>query len=115
MNIAAVYLLHRFFYRLTDFFYHWFMGGSRNISHGFISALERMDKTFAAKITLRHFFEPLYQDYSVIGRILGVIFRTIRLALAAVFYLALAIIFFAVWVVWILIPVVIIGYVFYES
>lgn len=115
MNIAAVYLLHRFFYRLTDFFYHWYMDGSRFLFHAFISTLERLDRIFAVKITLRHFFEPLYQDYSVIGRIVGVVFRTLRISLGFGAYVLVGAVFSAIYGAWLALPVVIIGYAFYKA
>ena len=87
MNFALVYIINRFFYRVFDFFHHWYVRASRTIAHTFISFLEWLDETFALKITLQHFFEPLYKDYSILGRILGVIFRTGRIILATLVYL----------------------------
>ena len=85
-DFALGYLLHRFFYRIFDFFRHWYVDGSRVIAHTFISTLERIDRSLAVKITLQHFFEPLYKDYSIIGRILGVFFRSIRILIGGVAY-----------------------------
>jgi hypothetical protein len=101
-DFALGYLIHRFFYRIFDFFRHWYMGGSRIIAHTFISTLENMDRSFAVKITLQHFFEPLYKDYSVIGRILGVVFRSFRIVFGAVVYVAITVFFAVAYVVWIL-------------
>ncbi len=110
MDFAFVYLLQRFFYRFFDFFHHWYVDGSRRFAHVFISALESADRTFAVKITLRHFFEPLYRDYSVIGRILGIVFRTGRIIIGSVIYLAIALIFAVIYLLWLVIPAVIIFY-----
>jgi hypothetical protein len=101
-DFALGYLVHRFFYRIFDFFRHWYVGGSRIIAHAFISTLEDIDRSFAVKITLQHFFEPLYKDYSVIGRILGVIFRSFRVAIGIVIYAVIAVCFAVAYVIWIL-------------
>lgn len=110
MDFALVYLVQRFFYRLFDFFHHWYVDGSRAIGHRFISALESADRSFAVKVTLVHFFEPLYRDYSVIGRILGVIFRTGRIIMGALAYFFIALFFAFIYVVWLAIPATIIFY-----
>jgi hypothetical protein len=104
-DFALGYLLHRFFYRIFDFVRHLYVHGSRMIAHQFISTLESADKSFAVKITLSHFFEPLYKDYSIIGRILGFIFRLVRVVIGLVIYAAITVCFAIAYVVWVLAPV----------
>jgi len=110
MNFAAVYLVRRFFYRLLDFFHHWYIDGSRNFGHWFISSLESLDRTFAIRITLRYLFHPLYKDYTIIGRILGFIFRSARIFLGLAVYSLLTILFLVIYVGWLLVPLLIIIY-----
>jgi hypothetical protein len=110
MDFSFVYLVQRFFIRFIDFFHHWYVDGSRAFGKHFMSALSTADRSFAVAITARHFFEPLYKDYSIIGRILGVVFRSGRIAIGAVAYLFLAIIFACAYVIWLAIPAVIIFY-----
>ena len=110
MSFALVYLPARFLYRLLDFFRHWYGEGSRAIGHAYISQLTEMDRTWALRVTLGHFFEPLYGDYTMVGRILGVIFRTGRVGIAGVIYLGLSLIFGAVYLTWVGLPV----YVLYQ-
>ena len=110
-NFALGYLIHRFFYRIADFFRHWYMDGSRVIAHRFISTLEEIDQTFAVRITLRYFFQPLYKDYSVIGRILGVVFRTGRILIGGAIYLVITLLFLAFYLIWVAVPAGIIFFV----
>ena len=58
-----------------------------------MATLTAADQSFAVAITLRHFFEPLYKDYSVIGRIFGIVFRTFRVVIGGVLYLFIALVF----------------------
>jgi hypothetical protein len=109
-SFSLVYLVQRFFYRLFDFFHHWYVDGSRAFGHAFITALAEVDKVVAIKITLRYLFQPLYKDYTVIGRILGIIFRTIRILVGAVIYLILVAAFLVAYLIWILIPAAILVY-----
>ncbi|MGC9968299.1 MAG: hypothetical protein ABSC29_01030 [Minisyncoccia bacterium] len=110
MDFAPVYLVQRFFYRLVDFFRHWYIDGSRAVGHRFITALEEADRSLAVKITLRYFFRPLYGDYTVVGRILGIVFRTGRILIGAVVYAVIAAFFLLFYLAWLAAPIVIIFY-----
>ena len=106
MDFAPVYLVWRFFYRIADFFHDWYIDGSRFLGHKFYALLLDMDRTLAIQITMRHFFEPLYGDYSVVGRVVGMIFRTGRIIIAAVFYVFITILFMIVYLAWIAAPII---------
>jgi hypothetical protein len=110
MDFAPVYLVARFFYRILDFFHHWYVDGSRVIAHKFISTLEDADRSLALKITLRYFFQPLYKDYTIIGRILGFVFRSIRIVIGAVVYLLVAMLFALFYLAWVAAPITILIY-----
>jgi|SRR5581483_11141812 len=104
MEFAPIYLIQRFFYRIGDFFHHWYVDGSRAIGDQCMLSLAGADESFAIAITLRHFFEPLYKDYSAVGRVLGVIFRTGRIIVGSVVYLFIIVFFAIVYAVWLAIP-----------
>jgi hypothetical protein len=109
-DIALGYLIHRFFYRFFNFFHHWYVDGSRGIARRFVSTLEQLDRSFAVAITFRYFFQPLYKDYTVIGRILGVIFRTVRIIIGVLIYFVIGLFFLAFYLAWILLPALLIWY-----
>jgi hypothetical protein len=111
MDFSVVYLARRLLYRFLDFFHHWYVDGARAIGRRFMTTLTAADQSLAVAITLRHFFEPLYKDYSVIGRILGIVFRSFRVAIGGAFYVLLAVAFAVVYIIWLAIPAVIIFYV----
>ena len=111
MNFALVYLLHRALYRLFDFFHHWYVHGSRNLFHYFVSSLERVDRTIAIRVTLRYFFQPLYKDYTIIGRILGVFFRSARILIGLFIYVFAIALFALIYLAWVLLPPVLLLYI----
>lgn len=111
MDFAPAYLLQRFWYRIEIFFRHWYVGGSRAIGNKFMLALEAADRSFAVKITLLHFFEPLYKDYSAVGIVLGVIFRAGRILIGGAAYLLIAAAFAAFYLAWLLVPIAILRFV----
>ena len=106
MGFAPLYLLNRLFFRLADFFRHWYFAGSRSFGHRFISTLSSLDRRWALRQTVRHFFRPLYGDYSYVGRVLGVIFRIFRILIALALYTLCTILFAAAYLIWLLIPFV---------
>ncbi|MDP3015191.1 MAG: hypothetical protein Q8N28_02140 [bacterium] len=103
-----IYLFNRLSYRFLGFFRHWYLDGSRAYGRFIFSFLEKQEKKLAFKITLKHFFEPLYQDRSFIGYVLGFLFRSGRLIFGGVVFLILSITALFFYFAWLAIPVFII-------
>ena len=98
-----VYLIHRVFYRVAEFFRHWYVGGFRAYWRFIIRTFEGFDHYFAWKITLNHFGEPMYGDYSFVGRCLSFVFRFFRLFLGSIFYAGFLFVAAFIFLLWILI------------
>ena len=77
------------------------------MSHHALNLLESLERTFAFHVTLRHFFEPLYQDRTILGHVLGFVFRTVRLAGGAVIYFLVICAAVVLYLGWAAFPVVI--------
>lgn len=103
-----MYVLHRFIFRVVDFFHHWYIDGSRFALRGFLDLISNFDRSLAFRVTAKHFMEPLYGDYSVVGRVLGFVFRFFRLAMGGILYVFLAVVFVIIYAAWLLIPLLII-------
>lgn len=114
MNFALGYIVERAFFRFADFFHHWYIDASKVFIHVYFFQLEQMDQTFAVKTTLRHFFEPLYGDYSYIGRILGFVFRPLRVLLGGIFYFFWTMLWFLIYISWLALPMGLLLYVYYS-
>lgn len=84
--MAFPYLLARAVYRIKLFFSDWYIGSFRVISRWAIDRLESLDRTWALLITLKNIFQPLYQDHTFTGRILGFIFRSARIVIGSCLY-----------------------------
>ena len=107
-NFALVYIGWRTLHRFAEFFRHWYIVSFYLIGRYLISFLERLDRTLAFRITLTYLFQPLYQDYTVIGYILGFLFRSSRLVVGGLIYAAIILTAAALYLVWLLVPVYII-------
>ena len=107
-NTAIIYLGYRLGYRIVTFLKHWYVHSARLYWLAFFNWLERIDYSFAWRITLKNLFKPLYGDYSTIGRILGFIFRSIRVVIASVIYAVLFAGALFIYLLWLLIPVAVV-------
>lgn len=112
MNFALGYLAYRFVYRIGEFLRHWYVKSMRIYGNFVINRLEHLDYFFAWKITLKNLFQPLYKDYSLIGYILGFIFRALRLTIASFVYLIIFAAAILIYIIWLLTPVFLIVKIF---
>ena len=71
-----------------------------------VTQFERLDRKLAWKVTFKNLFQPLYKDYTVIGHILGFIFRSVRLFVASVIYIFLFFVAFVVYLAWVAVPII---------
>ena len=104
-NVSLVYLLTHLGGRVLDFFRHWYFYGFLKATHLSYNALERLDQIFALRITVKNWFQPLYQDYSVIGYLWGFIFRTVRILAALLVYGIFMAASLGLFLLWALIPI----------
>ncbi len=101
---ALLYLSEHFFYHIIEFLRHWYVKSAKLYANFVLNRLEALDYYLAWRITAKNLFEPLYKDYSVIGRMLGFVFRSIRLIVGSVVYACLFAVAIALYLVWVAIP-----------
>lgn len=104
MGAALTYVARRAVYRIAEFFRHWYVKSAKIYFNFVLERLERLDYFFAWRITARHLFQPLYRDYSVVGYILGFLFRSARLLAASAVYAALFALALGGYVAWLMFP-----------
>jgi hypothetical protein len=107
-DFALSYIVWRILYRLRAFFEHWYVHAYIISVHAFLHILERLDRVFAFRAMFRHFSEPLFGDRSVVGYIIGFLFRLVRIAGGGITYFILGLIALALFIIWALIPVYIV-------
>ena len=103
-----LYLFNRFTFRLKEFLRHWYINSFFVYSQFIVFQLEKLDRFFAFKITWCHLFQSLYQDRTILGYILGFIFRLQRLFAGGVSYLIIIGVAAGLYLVWLAFPVYII-------
>lgn len=112
MNYALVYIFWRLWRDIREFFHHWYVHAFFVMIHGTLGLLERLDRSFALKITLRHFGQPLFQDRTLVGYILGFFFRSFRILSAFIIYFLVIAAATGVYFAWSLVPLYVIFMIF---
>jgi len=107
MVAVLTYITSRFSKRFIGFFEHWYIFGTRFFWSHLSEVISSLDGNFAVFVTVRHLFEPLYQDRTVIGYILGFIFRVSRVLIGISIYSLVVIAFTIFYGIWILVPVLV--------
>lgn len=104
-GMSIVYILNRYVFRIYYFLYHWYVRGFRKASNWTINYLEKMDYKFALRVNVQNLFQPLFQDYSIIGHILGFVSRSIRIVVASIVYAVFIVLCVALFVAWSILPI----------
>lgn len=103
--MVIIYLINYFFYRIIEFLRHWYIKSFFLYFQFIVNIFLNLERKFGFKINLKHFFEPLYQDYTLIGFIFGLFFRSLRLFLTFIFYLVVFLFFLIIYIIWLIIPI----------
>lgn len=105
LSLSPIYIFIQALGALGSFFRHWYLGGFYVFAHRLTSVIVALEQTFALRVTLRNLFKPLYQDYTVMGVVLGFIFRPLRLLIGGLLYVFVALLCAVLYGVWAAIPV----------
>ena len=96
-----VYLFSKGIQAIERFLFHWYILVFYTYWGYVARSMAALDRYFAFKVTLLNIFNPLYQDYTLLGYVLGIFFRLLRLFVGSIVYsivLIIALIFYLVWV-----------------
>lgn len=105
--IAIKYLWSEIRGSFLGIFYDWYVTVPRIYWHKVFAAAKGFERVFALRLNFRLWISPLYQDYSVTGYAIGIIFRTFRIITAILFYILFFGISALVFVLWPFIPIMI--------
>jgi len=103
-RFSLIYLADRFLYRLFAFLRHWYLDAFFNYAEFIVKFLAKIDRLFAVRINFYHLFHPLYQDYTILGYILGFIFRSGRIIIGSIIYIFLIVLAILLYLIWAIIP-----------
>lgn len=97
---------------IINFFYGWYIDDTKNFWQWFVNYLKFLDREIGLVGNLRNWTSPLFGDYSYIGRVIGPIFRTIRIFFGMAIFAAVTIFSAAIYLFWIILPIAVIVMIF---
>ncbi len=97
------------FGHIINFFCGWYIDDTKNFWRWFINFIKFFDRDVGLIGNLQNWTSPLYGDYSYIGVVAGPILRTFRIFFGITLYAALAILSIAAYLIWIILPILIIA------
>ena len=103
--MVFIYIVNRFFYRFFDFLRHWYIKSLFLYFQFVIDFFLKLERKVGLIVNLRYFFQPLYQDYTLLGYLLGIFFRSLRTFLSGVLYVVLFLVFLIIYLIWVFIPI----------
>ena len=103
---SLVLLPYHLLKSIYDFLYFWYIRGTKNFLRGEISVIEGVERDIGILINLKLVFQPIYGDYSILGKVIGPILRLGRVFFGFVLVVFLSIIIVVLYVLWLLLPFV---------
>lgn len=96
----------------VNFFYSWYIDDTKNFYNWFFSCFKTLDRDIGLISNLQNWLSPLYGDYSFAGRVIGPVMRTLRISFGLAFYSVLAIFSLIAYLIWIILPIIVIMMIF---
>ena len=89
---------------IVNFLYVWYVKSSRDFWHKEIDFVEGIENDMGVFINLKLLLQPIYGDYSYMGRVIGPIFRLGRVIVGFSIMLISSIVVTVIYVIWIILP-----------
>lgn len=86
------------------FFYFWCVQSSKDFWNKEISFLKQIERDLGMMINLKLIFQPIFGDYSYMGRVIGPILRLGRVLIGFIIMLASIFIVVLIYLIWIILP-----------
>jgi len=89
---------------IADFLLFWYVQGSKDFWRREIKMVKGVERDIGILINLKLIFQPIYSDYSLIGKLIGPIFRLGRVFLGCLFVVFLSGLIIVCYALWLLLP-----------
>ena len=108
---ALIYMMRNIMYnRATEFIFWWLVKFPKRLFNIFKNFLFLANNELSFFLTIRLLFTPLFGDYTVVGRAMGFMYRTVKLLLSIPILTFLVLVTFTAPVLWYFMPLVLIYY-----
>ncbi|BCX15471.1 MAG: hypothetical protein KatS3mg097_363 [Candidatus Parcubacteria bacterium] len=95
---------------LKKFLDFWFIHGPKAIIYSFFDFVYALDKGLSLRANIRNFFAPLYGDHTILGHIIALVYRLIKLFFGLIALILIVILYGLFFIAWSLFPFIILLY-----
>lgn len=93
---------------IGKFAYEWYFVDSRGFWNGVLGFIKFMDRDFGVVANAYNWTSPLYGDYSYVGRAIGPLFRTFRILIGGLVYIAIILFAIFLYSLWLALPLLVV-------
>lgn len=97
---------------ISQIIYNWYFLDSKTYWNEVILFIKFMDRDLGVIANIYNWTSPLYGDYSLIGKAIGPILRTLRIFVGGLAHLIILIIAFFLFIFWLALPLGILAMIF---
>ena len=89
---------------IMNFFCFWYVQSSKDFWNKEISFIRGIERDMGVLINLKLMFQPIFGDYSYMGRVIGPIFRLGRILIGFIIMAVSIAVVVAMYLIWIILP-----------
>ena len=89
---------------MINFFSFWYITSSRSFWHKEVAFIKGIERDIGVLINLKLVFQPIFGDYTYMGRVIGPIFRLSRVLIGLFIMLVSIIVVLMIYSIWIFLP-----------
>ncbi len=104
MRDVTIYLVKTLYFRVVMFFRRWYVNGFFTALNMLRRVLRSLERKMALRANLHFLFKPLYQEYNIVGYVMGFLYRSVKLVVGAVVYGIIIVCAAVLFVAWACIP-----------
>lgn len=93
-----------FIKEIINFFSFWYLQSSKNFWRKEISFIKQIERDLGMIVNLKLIYQPIFGDYSYMGRVIGPVFRISRVLIGLLIILTSIIIVVTIYLIWIILP-----------
>lgn len=90
------------------FAYQWYIADSRSFWNGFLDFIKFIDRDFGVVANVYNWLNPLYGDYSWVGKLIGPFLRTGRIFFGLFIYAIFFTVALSVYFLWLALPMTVV-------
>ena len=94
----------KFIKGINQFLWFWYVQSSKDFWYREIAFLKQIERDIGVMINLKLITQPIFGDYSYMGRIIGPVFRLGRVLVGTIIMIVSIVVIILIYIIWIILP-----------